>query len=72
MKPYIPDSKEYLFPKLTNILSIKSKKIYWNEWYWIFGDKWYSLDLLGKEYSLEFGFLFWIDLVKEYSLDSGM
>ena len=29
----------------------------------------YSLDLLGKEYSLEFGFLFWINLGKEYSLE---
>ena len=35
----------------------------------VFGDKWYSLDLLGKEYSLEYWWLFWIDLGKEYSLD---
>ena len=33
------------------------------------GDKWYSLDLLGKEYSLEYWWLFWISLGKEYSLD---
>ena len=33
------------------------------------GNEWYSLDLLGKEYSLEYWWLFWISLGKEYSLD---
>ena len=33
------------------------------------GDNEYSLDLLGKEYSLEYWWLFWISLGKEYSLD---
>ena len=35
----------------------------------LFGDNKYSLDLLGKEYSLEYWWLFWISLGKEYSLD---
>ena len=35
----------------------------------LFGLIKYSLDLLGKEYSLEYWWLFWIDLVKGYSLD---
>ena len=38
----------------------------------LFGEWKYSLDLLGKEYSLEYWWLFWINLGKEYSLDSGM
>ena len=35
----------------------------------LFGLIKYSLDLLGKEYSLEYWWLFWISLGKEYSLD---
>ena len=35
----------------------------------MFGNNKYSLDLLGKEYSLEYWWLFWISLGKEYSLD---